>query len=159
MSWRADVSLEAAAAVESFLDALSSCGVKDLIHHTWRSGSFTDETNEATCLALDPERLQRLIREAHARAIRVILCLNIDPAQTVSESADSAQRRRATEAAAISRPLSAVSPPAPLAFRTIQPESRLPTADGFQSEIPEERKTVWYRRHDGARWRTGPASP
>jgi len=92
-----DRPLEATGGVKTFLDTLSSYGVEDFIYHTWRYWNFKDATTEVTYLATDPERLKSLIREAHARDIRVILYVNL---------------------------------------------------------IPEEKKTIWYRKHDGGRWRT-----
>lgn len=92
-----DKPIEAPDGVKTFLDTLSSYGVKDFIYHSWRYWNFNDSTTEVTCLARDPERLKSLIREAHARDIRVILYINL---------------------------------------------------------IPEEKRTVWYRKHDGGRWRT-----
>ena len=65
--------------MNAFLDTLSSYGIKDFIYHTWRFWNFKDPTTEVSCLASDPERLQSLIREAHARGMRVILYLNLIP--------------------------------------------------------------------------------
>jgi hypothetical protein len=92
-----DRPLEAPGGVQSFLDTLSSYGIKDFIYHTWRSWNFTDPTTDVSCLASDPVRLKSLIHEAHARDIRVILYINL---------------------------------------------------------IPEEKKTVWYRKENAGKWRT-----
>jgi len=92
-----DRPIEAPGGVKAFLDTLSSYGVKDFIYHSWRHWNFTDATTEVSCLASDPERLKSLIREAHARNMRIILYVNL---------------------------------------------------------IPEEKQTVWYRKHEGGKWRT-----